>query len=276
MKKLALLLALGCIFTLTAQTEIEKVSETISKSEIEGHIYFLADDHLKGRETGSPELKIAASYLANSFRGYGVKPNPKTGTYYQEVKLKRTSPPKNASITINNQIIDDFVITRAKAMTENQEAVFLNYGLEEDYKGKNVKGKVIVVKAGSPETTAPRAAFRLLATKEKLAKEHGVLAIIELLQVDDGMWRSINQNFNGPRLSVHLGTDDQSTDGEIAYVWVIDNDGKMSEKFSSAKKITSEINMSGKQEDTVISQNVIGVVEGTDDKLKEEYIIYSA
>ena len=67
----------------------EKVTETISKSDIEGHIYFLADDVLKGRATGSPELKIAASYLANSFRRYGVKPNPKTGNYYQEVNLKQ-------------------------------------------------------------------------------------------------------------------------------------------------------------------------------------------
>ena len=117
MKKLALLLTLGCAFTLTAQTEIEKVTENISKSEIEGHIYFLADDVLKGRATGSPELKIAASYLANSFRRYGVQPNPKTGTYYQEVKLKRVSPPKNASIEINNQVITDYVFINAASMT---------------------------------------------------------------------------------------------------------------------------------------------------------------
>ena len=96
MRKLAVLLMLVNVFTLTAQTEKEKVIETVSKSDIEGHIYFLADDVLKGRETGSPELKIAASYLANSFRRYGVKPSPKTGTYYQDVKLKRVSPPKEA------------------------------------------------------------------------------------------------------------------------------------------------------------------------------------
>lgn len=147
MKKLALLLALGCIFTLTAQTEIEKVSETISKSEIEGHIYFLADDLLKGRETGSPELKIAASYLANSFRRYGVKPNPKTGTYYQEVKLKRKFPPKDVSIVLNDQVITDYVVIHAAAMASNQDAIFLNYGLIDDYKGKDVMGKVEIGRA---------------------------------------------------------------------------------------------------------------------------------
>lgn len=276
MKKLALLLTLGCVFTLTAQTEIEKVSETISKSEIEGHIYFLADDLLKGRETGSPELKIAASYLANSFRGYGVKPNPKTGTYYQEVKLKRTFPPKDVSIVINDQVISDYVIVNADAMASNQEAMFLNYGLADDYKGKDVKGKIIIVKAGSPETNEGRAAFRLRRNKEKLAKEYGVTAIIELLKVDEAMWSSIEHNFNGPTLSVDLDETSTSSNGAIAYVWVLDKEGKMAEQLSKSKKITSAITIGEKHEEQVNSQNVIGMVEGTDAQLKNEFIIYSA
>lgn len=276
MKKLALLLALGCIFTLTAQTEIEKVSETISKSEIEGHIYFLADDLLKGRETGSPELKIAASYLANSFRRYGVKPNPKTGTYYQEVKLKRKFPPKDVSIVLNDQVITDYVVIHAAAMASNQDAIFLNYGLIDDYKGKDVKDKVVIVKAGSPETNDGRAAFRLRRTKEKLANEHGVDAIIELMNVDDGNWRFIDHNFNEPTLSVDLDDNDKNSNSDIAYVWVLDKDGKMAEQLSAARTISSAIAIGEKHEEAVISQNVIGVVEGTDAKLKNEYIIYSA
>lgn len=276
MKKLALLLALGCVFTLTAQTEIEKVTETTSKSDIEGHIYFLADDLLKGRDTGSPELKIAASYLANSFRRYGVKPNPKTGTYYQEVKLKRTSPPKDASIAINDQVITDFVIISAVTMTANQDAVFLNYGLADDYQGKDVKGKVAIIKAGSPQTNDPRAAFRLRRTKEKLAIDNGVTAIIELLNADDDTWSFVDHNFNGPSLTVDLGDNDKSERKETAYVLVLDKDGNMAKQFSAAKTISSKIAIGEKQEEAVISQNVIGVVEGTDATLKNEYIIYSA
>lgn len=275
MKKLVLLLMLGCFFTLTAQTEIEKVSETISKSEIEGHIYFLADDLLKGRDTGSPELKIAGSYLANSFRRYGVKPNPKTGTYYQEVKLKRTFPPKNSSLEINNQVISDYIIVATGALDSNPEAVFVNHGLEGDYKRKKVKGKVVIVKAGGPDTTDPRAAFRLRNTKEKLAKDHGAIAIVELLNVDERAWQSINQNFNGPRLSID-SDQEQAESSEMPYLFVLDNGGKMAEQFSAAKTISSKITLGEKNEEEVMSQNVIGIVEGTDPKLKEEYIIYSA
>lgn len=275
MKKLALLLTLACVFTLTAQTEIEKVKETVSKSDIEGHIYFLADDALKGRATGTPELKIAASYLANSFRRYGVKPNPKTGTYYQEVKLKKVSPPKDASIVINNQTITEYAFIDAVAMTSDQDAIFLNYGLEGDYKGKDVKGKVIVVKAGSSETNDTRAAFGLRRTKQKLAKEHGATAILELLAADDNMWSFIDHNFNEPSISVDLG-DDKSDDGETAYVWILDKDHKMADKLSSIKTISTKMNIGDKVEEPLISQNVIGVIEGTDPKLKDEYIIYSA
>ena len=275
MRKLAVLLMLVNVFTLTAQTEKEKVIETVSKSDIEGHIYFLADDVLKGRETGSPELKIAASYLANSFRRYGVKPSPKTGTYYQDVKLKRVSPPKEASIEINSQVITDYVFIAAAAMTSDQDAIFLNYGLEDDYKGKDLKGKVIIVKAGSSETNDTRAAFGLRRTKQKLAKDNGVAAIMELLNADDNMWSFIDHNFNAAILSVDLG-EDESNSTETAYVWVLDKEGKMAEQFSGTKSISTKLSFSETVEEAVISQNVIGIVEGTDPKLKNEYIIYSA
>ncbi|MBA6154590.1 M28 family peptidase [Gelidibacter maritimus] len=276
MKKLALLLAFGCVFTLTAQTEIEKVSETTSKSDIEGHIYFLADDLLKGRDTGTPELKIAASYLANSFRRYGVKPNPKTGTYYQEVKLKRIAPSKDASIIINNQTLTDYVLLNADAMSANQDAIFLNHGLADDYKGKDVKGKIAIIKAGGPQTNDTRAALRLRQTKEKLAKDNEVTAIIELLDADDETWSFIDHNFNRSRLAIDLGESDKSASKETAYVLVLDKDGTMAEQFSAAKTLNSKIVIGDKHEESVISQNVIGVIEGTDPQLKNEYIIYSA
>ena len=101
MKKITLLvLTLFSSFFISAQTDAKKVTETVSKSNIEGHIYFLASDELKGRETGTPEIDIAASYLANSFRRYNVKP-ANNGSYYQEVKLEKITAAKNMSIELN-------------------------------------------------------------------------------------------------------------------------------------------------------------------------------
>ncbi len=279
MKKLALLITLASVFTLTAQSEKDKVIETISKGDIEGHIYFLADDLLKGRETGTPELKIAASYLANQFRSYGVKPNPKTGTYYQEVNFKRVSPPEEVSIQINGETIKDYAFIFPSPVNTNADAVFLNYGLESDYAGKNVKGKVIVIKPGSPESSDFRAAFGLRSKKQKLAKENGVVAIIELLNIADNMWENVSHNFNRSQLMVAKdkdGNDDKSYDNQVAHVWALDKDDAMLNQLKTSKTISAKISISEKKEEAVKSQNVIGVVEGTDPVLKNEYIIYSA
>ena len=279
MKLLSTLTAALCVSMIFAQSDIEKTKETVKKSNIEGHIYFLADDLLKGRATGTPELKIAASYLANTLRGYGVKPNPKTGNYYQEVKLKRVSPPSDVIIQINDTKINDYALIFPSPVSVQNDALFLNYGLADDYAEKNVNGKIIVIKAGGPDTKDARAAFGLRSDKQKLAKENGVAAIIELLDTDENMWGFISHNFNEAKLMVaenQEGEDDKSYDDQIAHIWALDIDGVMAKELGSSKTLTAKVSLSEKEEEIVLSQNVIGVVEGTDETLKDEYIIYSA
>jgi Iap family predicted aminopeptidase len=203
-------------------------------------------------------------------------PNPKTGTYYQEVKLKNVAPPKEVSIELNNQTIADFSFVNAAALTSNQDAVFLNYGLADDYKGKDVKGKVIIVKSGNTESNDARTAYGLSETKQQLAIDNGATGIIELLAADDAMWGNIKHSFNEPRMTVDLGDGDKSDASGTPYIWVLDNDGTMADQLSAATTISSKIVIGEKEENAVISQNVIGVVEGTDPILKNEYIIYSA
>jgi Zn-dependent M28 family amino/carboxypeptidase len=89
------------------------------------------------------------------------------------------------------------------------------------------------------------------------------------------MWNFIDHNFNEASLSVDLG-DDASKDNQTIYVWALDKEGKMAEQFSSSAVINIKLSVGEKVEESVISQNIIGIVEGTDPKLKNEYIIYSA
>ncbi|SDR93408.1 Peptidase family M28 [Formosa sp. Hel1_31_208] len=273
------LIVLLVTFSFFAQSEKAKVIETTSKSAIEGHIYFLADDLLKGRETGTPENKIAASYLANTLRSYGVKPNPETGNYYQEVKLKRVSPPAEVKIEINGQNINNYAFVFPSQVNTSSDAIYLNYGMADDYIDKDLNGKVIIIKAGSAETKDTRAAFGLRNTKQKLAQEHGVTAIIELLNADENMWGFIDHNFNSSKLMIaenEDGTDNKNDDNQTTHIWVLDKNYEMANKLSTTKRIASKVVISDKKEEIVMSQNVIGVVEGTDPKLKDEFIIYSA
>lgn len=260
---------------LNAQTEIEKVEATITKSQIEGHIYFLADDLLKGRATGSAENKIAASYLANTLRSYGVKPNPKTGNYYQEVKLQKKTPPSESSISINKISYDKVAILNASPIDFNGKAIQLGYGLESDYEGEKVSGKIILIKGGSPESEEARAAFGMRKEKIALAKKNGVLGIIELINTNERTWGFIDHNFNEESLSV-ASMEDENNNESFSYSWVYDENGAIGSSILSKKEIPLSIKMTEESTSPVVSYNVIGVVEGTDPKLKNEFIIYSA
>ena len=89
MKKVFLLIALSFSIGVSSQSEQELVESTVSKDKIEGQIYFLAADELRGRKTGTAEIDIAASYLANAFRSYGVEPVDKENGYYQHIPFEK-------------------------------------------------------------------------------------------------------------------------------------------------------------------------------------------
>lgn len=275
MRNLSIIILLLATTIVCAQSEKEKVESTVQKSKIEGHIYFLADDLLKGRETGTAENKIAASYLANTLRSYGVKPNPKTGTYYQPVQLEKVSPPSKMELAIQGKAINDFVGMEINETAYSGAIVFAGYGLEADYQGKDVKGKMVLIEAGSDETKDTQGSFRLIKQKQEAAKNAGVAGVIEMVDVPQQIWDFIDHNFNAPSLKV-ANTSETANGSSRPYIWAKDTDGTMLNEFENMASMQAQLNMGNQEKKTITSQNVIGVVEGTDANLKNEYIIYSA
>lgn len=254
-----------------AQTEIEKVNSTVSKNEIESQIYFLASDELKGRETGSPEIDIAAAYLANMLRKYGVKPIGENNSYYQNVQLEKISPAKHLEIELNNSKLNKLLPLNVDNFEFTGEAIFLNYGLDEDYIGKNVKGKLILVKAGTREQNNPRSSFQLGSKKRALAKKYGAVGIVELSNIAEPLWTNISHYFNGEKINLA----DKETDQSI-HLWLQDVDGSIAKQLDSLKNSKVKLNISGMDKKRFVSRNVVGILEGDDPKLKNEYVIYSA
>ena len=179
--KLTILFLLFTGLSIIAQEEKDKVLETVNKNTIEGHIYFLADDLLKGRETGTHENKIAAAYLANALRSYGVQPNPETGNYYQEVPMERSMPAQELEITLNNQALAKVAPIVKGSIDYEGEFIYAGYGLESDYDNIDVGGKIVLVKAGNEQGGEAQRAYSLLRTKRDLAKQKEARAIVELI-----------------------------------------------------------------------------------------------
>jgi hypothetical protein len=270
------ILALICVNGILAQSEIDKVKATVNKGDIEGHIYFLADDLLKGREAGTPENKIAASYLANTLRSYGVKPNPKTGDYYQMVPFQKSAAPEPMFLSVNGKEVKKKLIMKAANIQVTTEGVYLGYGMESDYKNKDVQKKFVIVKSGSAKSTSIQAAFGLRGQKEELAKAAGALGIIELMDVNLGTWGRIEHFTNAPRLELSYDKDGGKDESLFGYIWLRDSEGDMAGNMENNPNSQIKVDMSANPVTKIMSQNVIGVVEGTDPKLKNEYIIYSA
>ncbi len=261
-------------FSITAQDEVEKVTSTVSKSKIEGHIYFLASDELKGRQTGSQENKIAAQYLANTLRSYGVKPIPDTNHYLQHVTLEKVSAATKTTLKTEGISLDEIFTLNKINTTYKGKAVFLNHGLEEDYKNVDVTGKYVICSVGSKDNNAIRASFSKTKEKRKLAKAKGALGIIEVCTLDKPTAAQIAHYLNGESMS--LPNSIKKEEDTFTHLWINDEKEEIHQLFTDKKDVNIDITVEGIERSTVYSQNVIGIVEGSDPKLKDEYIIYSA
>lgn len=69
-----------------------KTQATVDKETIKEHIYYLASDELRGRDTGSPEILEAAAYIENELKSYGAEPVPGSDGYFQPVPLRKNHP----------------------------------------------------------------------------------------------------------------------------------------------------------------------------------------
>ncbi len=94
MKKTFLLtgaLALGLVVNSLAQNPTQvKYANTITTGDLREYLTYLASDEMRGRDTGSEELKIAAQYLADFYKGLGLT-GPVDGSYFQKVPLVSVS-----------------------------------------------------------------------------------------------------------------------------------------------------------------------------------------
>jgi len=153
--------------------DVAAAMQSIDPERIRAHVKFLADDLLEGRGTGTRGGDIAANYIATQFALYGLKPAGDDGTYLQKVAFTgvHTDPTSTMALVpakgvpIDLKFGDDYV-TSNQTQTDNVDLdapiVFVGYGIEapeyqwDDFKGVDVKGKVILVIVNEPPSKDPK------------------------------------------------------------------------------------------------------------------------
>ena len=171
---------------------------SMSRSEVESHTRFLASDELMGRRTGEPGNRVAARYIAEQFRQLGLKTPPGQTDYLQPIELERTKAATSATLLVGKDTLKlgkELVVMAGAPTTLSGDVIYVGYGLtdgEDGYKGRDVKGRIVVVQGGSPEAKGPGEIFRASTEKRKLAASKGVAAIIELYS-ESIPWGFVNQ-----------------------------------------------------------------------------------
>jgi peptidase M28-like protein len=103
------LVAAGC--TLPAQTRApeSKAAATITAADVAHRIGIMADDSMMGRDTPSRGLDLTAQYVANEFREFGLKPGGDDGSWIQQYSVTRRRLDRQRS----------FLVFRAGATTDS-------------------------------------------------------------------------------------------------------------------------------------------------------------
>ncbi|RKY78328.1 hypothetical protein DRQ07_07735, partial [candidate division KSB1 bacterium] len=206
-KFIAVLFILLFIVSQIAVSQDIKVPEeglkSITPEEMKAHDYYLAADRMKGRDTPSPELDSCAVYIANQFKSYGLEGAAAHDNYFQYFNLVRTalSTPNIFILNVTGsekkyRIKYDFtpMHNTANKKIENKKLVFAGYGITapeynyDDYKGVDVKGKVVLIFKNEPQANDSTSVFEGLKrtdyskirVKTENALEHGAAGIVFL------------------------------------------------------------------------------------------------
>ena len=185
----------GCVSSTASNTAV--VQPAASAKAIEAHMQFLASDELAGRETGSKEHEIASLYIATQLQALGLLPAGENGSYFQRVPLRKARLAQDSARFTLHVDGKDTELRYPKAFFTGPSMqypqtdvtaplVFAGYGLVskefalDDYAGLDVKGKIVVLLAGRPDSLPSEEAAHLNSLKTKLAAERGAVGIITI------------------------------------------------------------------------------------------------
>jgi Zn-dependent M28 family amino/carboxypeptidase len=285
-----------------------------SAARIKADMAYLASDALKGREAGTPEFDQAARYVADQMQKIGLKPAGRNG-YVQPVPLVAYRPRDEGRIALSGSDGKPVGITFGKDYMTGDYAqganlaveaplVFVGYGLvapehgRDDYRGLDVKGKIVVAISGAPKflQTEERAYYRSGKIKLKAALDRGAVGFVSIGTLTG---ERLYPFANSVRQYKSWGMTWRRPDGKpfvpvplptLAFISVAGapkilgaradailkaaetQEGEI-KGFDLPLKLRAELHSEIKPVD---SKNLVGVLPGSDPKLRDEYVVLSA
>lgn len=248
------------------------ISEIIRPEEIEAHLSFLAADEMRGRNAGSPEIEIAANYISSNFKREGLKPVGGAEDYFQKVDLVKLAAPTYGKALIGDKefnLKENLLIIDGDSMSWSGDLIYVGYGSEEDLKNVDIKGKMVLALAGAKDADMLNKVMNASSQKLKNVRDAGGAGLVEFLVLPQAPWPTLVNYLSQSSWSI------RRSGAIIPHVFLKPAD-IASLSLQENQTIKGSINISGKKRIPVPGKNVAGLVEGTDSRLKDEYIVVTA
>lgn len=302
----AALLLLTALPTLSGWT-FELPTLTDRSEAILRHVRYLASDELMGRGVDNPGIDLARDYIAAEFKRYGLAPGGENGGFFQSLEAlvganvkepSRLSLGDASPLALHEEWIP---LGFSRSGSVEAEVVFAGYGITatdygyDDYAGLDVKGKIVLVLRYEPPPKDDQSPFRkpprysnhaTLLSKANNARAHGAIGMI---LVDLHPPRPGEKGLIPTRRT--LGRTDAGIVATQVKREVVER--RLEETGISLQELKERIDREEKPASTSLpglraslnvalekitkrTDNVIGVLPGSDPELKKENIIIGA
>jgi hypothetical protein len=285
-----------------------KYAETITEEGLKEKLTIIASAEMEGRETGTEGQRKAAAYIEGQFREIGLTPSSSLNGYQQIYSMyKDTVIPRSLQIGKKNyKFGTDYIVTPGSSDNsefKSKKILFAGYGIADknydDYAGKDVKGKVVLIFTGEPKTgdqylvsrTSRSSAWGYnIDKKAKLAKQKGAVALLLI----DPQGENISPVLaaNSLKSNIYFPGEKNASNEKVPVVTIIPGifknifgeqeaailiaaakAGTSLKDFKPEEKVKSKLKYERKKIISTAS-NVIGFIEGSDKK--DEYVFLTA
>lgn len=309
MKKLNYYLKSSILLLLLFVLVWENLNSQIAQN-TQNHIKYLASDELEGRYPGTAGITKARDYIANQFSSLNLKKF--NNDYLQKLDVAIGYKLGEGNEVFFNVVIPKpgVPVDKVRPVRKNWETgkewmpmsfsenkqieapmVFCGYGITakelnyDDYEGTDVKNKIAIILTHSPEGEKEDGKFAnhiSYHTKLQNVRERGAVGVIFIKVKGDSA-----------NVFVPLDRDRFAQNSGLVVIQV--NRNRIAEYFPNTSLFPTELEINKTQkpksfdlpnstinirvnleENRVPSENVVGYIEGSDSKLKDEFIVIGA
>jgi hypothetical protein len=278
-RKLFLLFSISCNLIFSQSVKKPLVTAIILK-DLKTDMYQMAGDHFNGREAGTlDELKVSV-WLAEKAKKAGMSPAGDDGTFFQFFDLYRHQVSNNSKFKIGQKefkLWNDVLVAETTNNKVDAPLLFIGNASAEEIRKMDVKGKAVVVIASKEGIAENISLFErrypgFVKQKyyEDLAYRGAAALIIVADELGEKSWSEVEPQMKRGVYGIEGYRDKMPVPPRMPAFWV-HNDQLEFLKNTKEHLVAEVVSETYKYP----SVNVVGKVEGTDAKLKNEYVLFS-